>query len=125
MSPETKRLRLRAIGERVAQIRRQKGLTVRRVSALMGLASENTLRNIEAGRAWPKLDTAIMLADALGVDLSYVACVPPRDSEVEFVLRYVALPDAARDSVRGLIETLEIASQHNGAQLDKQEAANG
>lgn len=55
-----------AIGERIRQIRKEKGITQKRLAELTGIA-EITIRQYEAGKYKPKSITIHKIAKALGV----------------------------------------------------------
>ena len=59
------------MGERIAQLRRSKGLSQAKLAQALGL-STSTIAMYEQGRREPSASTIITLADALGVTIDYL-----------------------------------------------------
>lgn len=57
---------LKALGDRISQVRETRGLSQTALAHLIGI-SNKTLENIEAGRNWPSLPVFIVLCKVLGV----------------------------------------------------------
>lgn len=65
-----------AIGKRIRQLRKERGLTAENVAFEGQVGSKGFLSDIEAGLAMPSLSTLQAIADHLGVDLLDVVTVP-------------------------------------------------
>lgn len=63
------------IGVRIAEIRKKMGMTQEKLSEKMGI-SPTYLSSIERGKENPTLDTLIILAKSLGVDLGVIFSFP-------------------------------------------------
>ena len=59
------------MGERIAQLRRNKGLSQAALAQALGL-STSTIAMYEQGRREPSVSIIIALADALGVTIDYL-----------------------------------------------------
>jgi transcriptional regulator with XRE-family HTH domain len=62
-------VQLSSLGERIENLAKIKGLTRQELSEQSGV-SANALWSVLAGKTRPRLDTAIKIADALGVPVS-------------------------------------------------------
>ena len=68
------------MGERIAQLRRNKGLSQATLAQALGL-STSTIAMYEQGRREPSVSVIIALADALGVTIDYLLTGhPPQES---------------------------------------------
>ncbi|MFD3517688.1 helix-turn-helix domain-containing protein [Streptomyces sp. NPDC058657] len=67
--PEWVLTRRRAIGEAIRQARRGAGLTQEQVALRIGIERHN-LSSIEMGHVGARLDTLLLIADAIGVPLA-------------------------------------------------------
>lgn len=59
------------IGDRIKQVRTEKGLTQKQLGEL-SKTSEGTVRQYEIGKRQPRVEQLQRIADALGVDVSYL-----------------------------------------------------
>lgn len=60
-----------AMGERIAQLRRMRGLSQAKLASALGL-STSTIAMYEQGRREPSVSILVALADTLGVTLDYL-----------------------------------------------------
>jgi transcriptional regulator with XRE-family HTH domain len=67
--PEPVRARRRAIGRRIREAREAAGLTQEQLAEQTDLV-RNTIGNVELGNYSPRLDSLLMIADAVRVPLS-------------------------------------------------------
>jgi XRE family transcriptional regulator, regulator of sulfur utilization len=68
MASKSRRPRKRTVGERVARLRDERGLTQAELASKAGVFRE-TLADIERGASQPKLETLMRLAAALRVPI--------------------------------------------------------
>lgn len=79
------------MGERIAQLRRNKGMSQARLAKILGL-STSTIAMYEQGRREPSVSALIALASALGVTIDYLltgrfpASDTPHDSLIPTIL---------------------------------------
>ena len=79
------------MGERIAQLRRNKGLSQATLAQALSL-STSTIAMYEQGRREPSVSTIIALADTLGVTIDYLligqppATIIPHDSLIPTIL---------------------------------------
>lgn len=59
------------MGERIAQLRRMRGLSQAKLASALGL-STSTIAMYEQGRREPSVSILVALADTLGVTLDYL-----------------------------------------------------
>lgn len=69
------------IGERIKQIRTEKGLTQKQLGELSG-TSEGTVRQYEIGKRQPRIEQLQRIADALSVGVSYLLSGETTVSEI-------------------------------------------
>ncbi|AZM93333.1 XRE family transcriptional regulator [Streptomyces sp. W1SF4] len=70
--PESVLARRRRIGEQIRAARLERNLTQERVAERANGMDRATYVNIERGKSSPLLDSLILIADAIGVPLSYL-----------------------------------------------------
>lgn len=61
------------IGQRLKEARLDKGLSQRQLAARIGMRNSNYLSILENNHFQPTLYTAVLIADALGVSLDWLA----------------------------------------------------
>ncbi len=66
------------IGKQLQRVREEKGVSQAKLAKAAGIPV-GTLRNLEQGRRVPRLDTAIKLAEALGVSLDELTTEAPAE----------------------------------------------
>ena len=71
MAPKGRQPRKRTVGERVARLREQRGLTQTELASKAAVFRE-TLADIERGASQPKLETLLRLAAALRVSITRI-----------------------------------------------------
>lgn len=71
------------MGERIAQLRRRRGLSQAKLACALGL-STSTIAMYEQGRREPSVSVLIALADALGVTIDYLLTgYPPQSPTID------------------------------------------
>jgi transcriptional regulator with XRE-family HTH domain len=89
------------IGQRIRSLREEKGLTQEKTAYEAGLASKGHLSGIEKGLVLPTLDTLVLLADRLEVDLLDLFTFPDESARQRLVdLTRTMKPGTIRRQVR-------------------------
>src|SRR3954468_22249913 len=84
------------IGEKLAQLRQQQGLTLTKLAKQLGFISRGHIANLEAGRDVPSLTLAVRLADRLGVTVDDLL----RDEREVPAITHPIAPSASYDAMK-------------------------
>ncbi len=101
----------KAVGQRIRQLRSERGLTAERLAFESDLASKGYLSDIEKGRASPSLRTLQVIADYLEVLLVDLFTFPERDDRQALIDRSRWL---SAGSVRKLLRDLPTGPRVRG-----------
>lgn len=104
----------RAVGQRIRQLRSERGLTAERLAFESDLASKGYLSDIEHGRASPSLQTLQVIADYLEVLLVDLFTFPENDERQALIDRSRWL---SAGSVRKLLRDLPTGPRRGGPAL--------
>ncbi len=92
---------LATIGHRIRHFRTRRGLTLERVSELVGL-SQSQLSMIENGKREPKLTTLQSIAAAIGVELAQLLVAEPPDERTAYEIELARAQGSALYTALGL-----------------------
>lgn len=112
------------IGEKIRQLRTEKGMTQKELGSKCGLA-DSAIRRYELGGANPKIDTITKIANALGVnifDLAEIPCTVPAEKDyIQFVKTEHAICPPETNNT-GMLNTQIMQDFHKLNTLGQQEA---
>ena len=102
--PKSSKLGAMTIGKRIAELRRKKGLTMDQL-AKKAEVTQGQISFYESDDQVPKLPTAVKIAKALEVPLSYLAEGSEGISPFENLMRVVAdLPKSDQSKIKALVK---------------------